>query len=134
MIDSIFELLQVIQALVSLINEPEPEHPLRGDLVNSLISWQFFIFIQCWSLPTKKFEELSFLSLLWTVFTFQIFHSFFKCWCLKNGQTVNVQVPNWFSFWHSISPNFLNTIWQFICVCYKIRFFTSLDGFKKLWS
>jgi ubiquitin-conjugating enzyme E2 L3 len=23
---------QVIQALVSLINEPEPDHPLRGDL------------------------------------------------------------------------------------------------------
>ena len=25
-------LLSVIQALVLLINEPEPEHPLRGDL------------------------------------------------------------------------------------------------------
>jgi len=31
---------QVIQALVSLINEPEPDHPLRGDLV--LMSWNFF--------------------------------------------------------------------------------------------
>lgn len=28
---------QVIQALVSLINEPEPEHPLRGDLAEEFI-------------------------------------------------------------------------------------------------
>ena len=28
----LFFAFQVIQALVSLINEPEPDHPLRGDL------------------------------------------------------------------------------------------------------
>ena len=25
-------MFQVVQALVSLVNEPEPDHPLRGDL------------------------------------------------------------------------------------------------------
>ena len=29
--------LQVIQALVALINEPEPEHPLRGDLAEEYL-------------------------------------------------------------------------------------------------
>ena len=29
--------MKVIQALVSLINEPEPDHPLRGDLAEEYI-------------------------------------------------------------------------------------------------
>ena len=29
--------MQVIQALVALINEPEPEHPLRGDLAEEYL-------------------------------------------------------------------------------------------------
>ena len=28
---------QVIQALVTLINEPEPDHPLRGDLAEEYV-------------------------------------------------------------------------------------------------
>lgn len=33
----ICHLFSVIQALVALVNEPEPEHPLRGDLAEEYL-------------------------------------------------------------------------------------------------
>ncbi len=47
---------QVIQALVSLINEPEPDHPLRADLAEEYVKDRKK-FLKNAEEFTKKFSE-----------------------------------------------------------------------------
>ena len=56
---------QVLQSLVSLVNDPEPEHPLRADLAGrkcaSFINQNFFLkknnFSEEFSKDRKKFNK-----------------------------------------------------------------------------
>ena len=54
--DVVFCLLSVIQSLIALVNDPEPEHPLRADLAEEY-SKDKKKFIKNAQEHTKKYSE-----------------------------------------------------------------------------